>query len=156
GLLPPALSEADEKPLVSSEPFTNCVRLPVQRQTIRIVCRRQTGEIGNVLAQSLVTVYCKIRKRPVLIILGGKRLTRCFKVLKIFLCPPVGKPPFGIELAALIVKAVTDLVPDDCAHRAVVMRRVRGRIEEWRLKDRRRKIQRILKWQVHRVYGLWG
>jgi hypothetical protein len=62
--------------------------------------------------------------------------------------------PLRVELAALVVEAVTDLVTDHGADAAVVDRIVRGRIEERRLQDRSREHDLVGKRVVVRVHRL--
>ena len=69
-------------------------------------------------------------------------------MLEVLRRPPVREPALRVELAALIVEAVADLVPDRRSHRAVVRRAGARRIEERRLQDRRREVERILQREV--------
>src|SRR5215470_12920499 len=77
-------------------------------------------------------------------------------MIEILFRPPVEEPALGIELAALIVEAVADLMADNGAHGAVVVRRVSTRIKIWRLQDGGGKIQRVLKGKIEGVYRLGG
>src|SRR5262249_45170514 len=59
-----------------------------------------------------------------------------------------------IELASLIIEAMTDLVPDDRAYRSVVLCSVGRGIEERRLKNCRGKIESVLERNIERIDGL--
>src|SRR5262245_48721475 len=133
----PTLREADKKHIVAS-------RFALERQMIGVVRGGQTGKVGNVLAQDLVTVDGEIRKRTVFVVLRGQCFASCPEVLEILRCPPVGQTSLRIELAALIVEAVADFVSDGRAHRAEICRRVAIRIEVGCLKDRGGEVERIL------------
>src|SRR5262245_12968326 len=75
-------------------------------------------------------------------------------MIEIFFCPPIENPSFSVELTALIVKAMADLMSDNSAHRAVVVRGVGIHIKEWRLENRCRKIQCILQGKIECIYDL--
>ena len=98
-----------------------------------------------------MTVHCEVGKRPVGIELRRQRLAGGLEVVEIRFGPPVGEPAGGIELAALVIEAVADLVPDNGAHGAIVVCRVGIRIEIRGLEDGRRKIQCVLQRQIDGV-----
>src|SRR6185436_1888202 len=100
-------------------------RSPIQRQTISIVSCRKSRQIGDVLAERQVTVYRQIRERPVCVVLRSKSLTGSLEVIEVFFSPPVCEAARSVKLAALIVKAVADLVTDRRANRSVILRGVR-------------------------------
>ena len=68
--------------------------------------------------------------------------------------PPVAHGAGRVDLAALVVEAVADLVADDRADGAVVHRRVRRRIEERRLQDAGGEDDLVLEAAVVGVDGL--
>src|SRR5215472_17353809 len=68
--------------------------------------------------------------------------------------PPIQKAPVRVELTALIIEAMADLMPNRGAHAAVVLHGVGVQVEKGWVKDRRRKIQTVLDRQVHRINGL--
>src|SRR4051812_21373059 len=65
--------------------------------------------------------------------------------------PPVRQPACCVELAALVVEAVTDLVADDRANRTIPRGGARLRVVERWIEDCGREVQRILNRQVDRV-----
>src|SRR5437588_428972 len=81
----------------------------------------QSRQIRDVFAQRLMPVHRQIRERMISVILCGQRLAGRLEMLEIFLRPPVGEPAVRIELAPLIVEAVTDFMTDDRPHRSVIM-----------------------------------
>src|SRR3954469_10935576 len=76
------------------------------------------------------------------------------KVFRVLWRPPIQQSPVRVELAALIVKAVTDFVSNHGADAAVVLHIVGVRVEEWWVQDSRRKIQAVLDGDIQRVNGL--
>ena len=66
--------------------------------------------------------------------------------------PPVADRAGGVELAALVVEAVHDLMADDRADRAIIDRRVRLRVEEGRLQDAGREHDLVLEAAVIGVH----
>ena len=74
----------------------------------------------------------------------------------VLLGPPVANGAGRVDLAALVVEAVADLVADDRADRAIVHRRVRRRIEERRLQDAGREDDLVLEPAVVGVDRLPG
>ena len=90
-------------------------------------------------------------QRLVGVVLRRQALGRGLEVLHVLVRPPVGETAAGVELGALIVEAVADLVADDDADAAVVLRRIGPGIEERRLQDRGGEVHRVLQRQVHRV-----
>ena len=92
-LLAPALTEADKERSIVS-------RLSIQRQVIRVVRRRETGEIGNALAQHLMPIEMEIRKRLVRIVLRGQSFAGRLEVFEILGRPPIRQAAVSIELAS--------------------------------------------------------
>jgi len=68
--------------------------------------------------------------------------------------PPVAQAALAVELAALVVEAMADLVADHRADRPVVDRVVRLHVEERRLQDRSRENDLVLGRVVVGVDGL--
>src|SRR6516162_799992 len=95
----------------------------------------ESRQVGDVFAERLMSVHGKIRKGPILVVLRGERFARRLEVIEIFLRPPVGETALRVELAALIVEAMTDFVTNHRSNRAVIVRSVGGRIEERRLQN---------------------
>ena len=76
---------------------------------------------------------------------------RVLEMGRIFRRPPVGEASRGVELAALVVEAVADLVADGGADGAVARRGARLRIVEGRLENRGGEVQGVLNRQVDGV-----
>src|SRR5215813_2185483 len=88
--------------------------------------------------------------------LRGQAIRSGAKVFEVLRRPPIEQPALCVELAALIVEAVTDLVTNDRADAAVVFELVSVRIEEGRIQHRGRKIQTVLDGQIQRIHRLRG
>src|SRR4051812_19476712 len=71
-LLPPALREADEKALIAAQAVLVDIRLPAQRQMVRVVRGQQTGHVGDIFAERLVPVYSEVGEWTVGVELGGE------------------------------------------------------------------------------------
>src|SRR5215813_11145056 len=101
-----------------------------------------------------MSVDSQIGKRPVSVVLLRERFPCGLEVIEILFRPPIRKPSLSIKLTALIIEAVTDFMPDDRAHRSIVICSVRSRIEIWRLKNGSGEVQRILQRQIDGIDGL--
>ncbi len=88
------------------------------------------------------------------VVLGDQYACLGRKLRVIFLREPVVQIAVGVELAALIVEAMADLMPDDGADATVVHRIVGLHVEERRLQDRGRKHDLILFRVVVRIDSL--
>src|SRR5207253_11474720 len=71
-------------------------------------------------------------KVPVLV---GDAAGALLKFLPILRRPPIAQVAAGIELAALIVEAVSQLVANDVADAAEIDGIIHGFVEEWRLQN---------------------
>src|SRR5207302_7001783 len=100
----------------------------------------EAAEIGHVFAFGELAVDFYVVDNRVLGILVHDALCAFFELLAIFLGPPVAQVAFGIKLAALIVKAVRQLVADCASGIAVVGRVVKFGIVERRLQNSGRKV----------------
>ncbi len=150
----PALRKADEELLITREAVDNRRRLAIERQLPGVIRDREPGQVGNVLTQHLLTVEREIRERPVLVVLLRELLGSFLEVREVFRLPPVVEFSGGVELCALVVEAVADLVADDRAHRAVVHHHRTIRVEVRWLEDRRREVHRVHHREIHGVDGL--
>src|SRR5262249_34105919 len=130
------------------------IRFSMQRKPVCIIGTEESCNIGDILAQSLMPIHRKVRKRSILIELRREGFSRGLEVIEVGLGPPVGKPALSIELTPLIIKAVADLVTDDSSHGSVIVGGVGCRIEVRWLENRGWKIQRILQRQINGVYRL--
>jgi membrane-associated PAP2 superfamily phosphatase len=98
-----------------------------------LIHERHAAEIRDTFAEHELAVSVKIITNFVAAELALDATGARFKVLAVLRRPPVAQVSLAIELAAMVVKAVKQLVADDCADAAVVDRRVGIRIEEGRL-----------------------
>ena len=151
GLFAPRLREGEEEPLVAGESVDHRRGLAAERLVISEIGHGESGDVGDVLAQRLLAVDVQAGQRLVGVVLRRQLLRGRLEVRLVGRRPPVGQLAAGVELGAGIVEAVADLVTDHGADRAVVGGRVGLGVEERRLENRRRKIQRVLQRQIHRV-----
>jgi hypothetical protein len=119
----PVLSERDEKLLIAGKAVDPRHRLPAQRAVIGLESRRHAAEIGNVLVDRLPPVDPQPGQSLVGIVLIFQSLGLLLEVLAVRRGPPVAQAPLRIEGAAFRIEGVTDLVADDGADRAVIVRR---------------------------------
>src|SRR5207344_3473560 len=101
----PALAEADEEGAIVLS----------AGGPIGIVGGRKSRDVGDVLAERELSVLVKIGKRLVRVVLRDQLRRGGLEVREVFGRPPVGEVASGVELAALVVEAVADLVADDRA-----------------------------------------
>src|SRR5207248_7437621 len=94
----PALGEADEEPLIAAQAVEHGIRFPLQRQTIGVIGRQEPGYIGDIFAESLMSVDRKIGKRLVHVELRRKRFAGGLEMIEVFLRPPVDEAALRIEL----------------------------------------------------------
>ena len=91
------------------------------------------AEVGDVLARGELAVDLDVVDDRVLRVLVGDALRALLEALGVLLRPPVPQIAVGVELPALVVEAVGQLVADGGAGVAVVRRVVELRVEERRL-----------------------
>ena len=146
------LGVGEEEALVAGQPVDHRRRLAVQRRLIRFVGRGEPGDVGDILAELLLAVEVQ----------AGQRL------IGVYIAPPAPRPPprnargrpGSTSCAAArrnrksrrrLSKLWLISWPITRPDRAVVRGRVRRRIEEGLVEDRRREIERVLQRQVDRV-----
>src|SRR3546814_681189 len=140
--------------LIAGETVNDRGLLASQRGVVRLVGDRQATEIADVLADRERTVDVLTGQRLEAVVLCDQRLGARLEVLAIFVGPPALEIALRIELAALVVEAVTDFVADHRPDAAVVHGIFGTHVEERRLQDRRRKHDFVLQRVVIGVDGL--
>ncbi len=109
---------------------------PPSPREMRYACSdRHAGQVGDVLAQCQAAVE-RLARHVVTGILSDQSVGEFLKGGSVGVSPPVPEVAVTVVLAALIVEAVADLVPDDCSDAAVIDGIVGFRIEERRLQNR--------------------
>ena len=99
----------------------------------------EAAEVGDVLAHGEVAVDVHAGQRLEGVVLRAQLPGAVFERLGVVGGPPVAQVAVGVDLAALVVEAVGELVADHAADGAVVDGGVGVGIEDRRLQDRRRK-----------------
>src|SRR6185295_17075182 len=153
-LAAPGLCEGQEEPLIAREAVQNRRFRSIERELVRGVGHLETTEIADVLAHREIAVHACAFERAVGCVESAELLRRLEESGVGLGRPPVAHLSGAVELAAFVVEAVTDLMADDRADRAVVDRRIGVRIEERRLQDARREGDLILGRIVVGVDGL--
>ena len=129
-----------KKPLLGREAVHDGRRgLPRPRQ-VRHQRQPDAAVVGRVLAERQLAVEMRIAGDDVLRVLVGDARGALFVRLRVAFGPPVAQVALAVELAALIVEAVRQLVADDGARAAVVDRRVAPGLVEGRLQDAGREV----------------
>jgi len=154
GLGAPAYAVGDEELLIARISVIRWRRGAREREPVGIMGGGQASHVGNVFAERLQTVHVQIREWTIAIVLRRQPHAGRAEARQIGLAPPVAEAPVGVELRALIIEAVTDLVANRGANVAEIERRWIMRVKKRRLEDTRRKIQGVHRWQVYGVYGL--
>jgi hypothetical protein len=96
----------------------------------------EAGQVGDVLAQSQLAVDVLAGQRLVGRILCGQCGGPGGEALQVLRNPPVAEIACSVELAALVVERVADLVADHRADSAVVYGVIGLGVEKRRLQDR--------------------
>ena len=144
---PPDSRPAQEEALlrrIAVDLLRGCLRILFQRCLQGVVGDRQSAQVGNVLAERELAVDVLAGQRFVGVELFDEDGRASLEGLLVLVGPPVGVVADGVELAALIVEAVAGFVADDAADTAVVDRIVGLGIEERRLQDRCREVDRVV------------
>ena len=111
--------------------------LPSVGGTIAVERGGNARHVGDVLGERQLAVHVQAGQRLVGVVLRRQPVGGGAEVREVLRRPPVEEAPPRVELAALVVEAVADLVADHRADRAVVLGRVGVRVEERRVQDRR-------------------
>ncbi len=114
----------------------------------------EAGYVGDVFAEGLAAFDVEIGEGGVGVVLGGEGGGDGFEVGEIFRGPPVADAAHGVEGSALRVKGVADLVADDGADGAVVVRGGSLGIEEGGLKNSGGEVETVVEREVDGVDGL--
>src|SRR5687767_14259771 len=126
----PDLAVAQEEALIAGEAVDHRRRLAAQRHLVGVVGDGEAGQVRDILAEGQLAVHLHARQRLVGAILGDHLVGQLLEGGDVGLAPPVGEIAAGVELAALIVKMMADLMADDRADAAIIDRVVRIGIEE--------------------------
>ena len=105
----------------------------------------QAAIVGRVLAERQFSIDVNIVDRLERRVLLNETLGAFFELLGVLRGPPVLQIAFWIELPALIVETVRQLVADDGSDGAVVHRRVHALVIERRLEDAGGEIDIVLR-----------
>src|SRR3954468_24950674 len=109
-LCPRHLGKADEE-LLKIREAAGCVRgRRLAPGDVCVVCRRQPGDIRDVLAERELPVHVQPGKWLIGIVLGDELCRGRPEVVEISRRPPVRQLAGRVELAALVVETVADLV----------------------------------------------
>ena len=152
----PGLRPGEEEALGAAQPVNFGRGRPLRARSDRPSRRCQSAEVANVLAdrERAVDVLARRLGGRELVVLIDQRLGPLLEGLAVRLFPPVRQTPGAVELGPLVVEAVTDLVADDGADRAVVGGVVSLGAEERQLQDGRGKDDLVESGVVVGVYGL--
>src|SRR5256885_6947552 len=120
-LLAPALREAQEEQLLAAEAASpRRRRLALERRPPGVVGDRQTGDIGDVLAEGLFAVDGDVGEGPVSVELCYQTRARRLEVREVAPGPPVIQPTARVEQRSLVIETVADLMSDGGAGGAVI------------------------------------
>ena len=126
----------------------------MQRQLPGLVGDLEAGVVGDVLAEGQLAIDEIARERREGGVFGDQPLRLRGKARLVARCPPVAQVAVAVELAALVVEAVADLVADHHANAAVVQRVVSRRVERRRLQEGRREDDLVHRRVVVGIDGL--
>ena len=150
----PGLRPRQEEALVRGEAVDLLALLRLLGHVECVERDEQAAEIADVLAERQLTVHVQVVDGDVAVVLLHELRRALLEQLAVLVGPPADVIALRVELRALVVEAVHQLVADDAAHRAVVHRVVGLRVEERRLHDGGREHDLVLQRVVVRVDGL--
>src|SRR5580700_2930127 len=154
GLRSPVLAKGDEELLVAGESVLRGAFLPLKRGAIAVVGCGDAAEVGDVFVDRLLAVHMDAGEKLIRVVLLLEFLGLLVEVGEIFGRPPVADAAFRVEGASFRVESVADLVADDGADGSVVRGCRRFGVEEGRLQNGGREVQRIVQRHVDGVDGL--
>src|SRR5579859_938450 len=114
-LVVPDLRETDEQSLLAGETVNDRRRTALARQPVGAHGDRKPGIVGDIFAERQRAVDVIAGQRAEGVILRNQAVRLLFETLAILPGPPIAQVALAVELAAMIVKGVTDLMTD---HRA--------------------------------------
>src|SRR5215813_2034924 len=114
------LAPGDEELLIGSEAVDRRRRVLLARLLEGEIGHLHPGQIGDALAEHEFPIVMDVGLDEIAIELPRHARSALLELTQIFRAPPVGKPSLRIELRALIVETVADLVPDHDTDAAVV------------------------------------
>jgi tetratricopeptide (TPR) repeat protein len=139
GLLTPDARPGQEKALRARQPVDHRSGLALQRQQVGLPGDPEAAEVADVLPDRQRSVHvvagCLLRGQGV--VLPDESCGPGLERRSVLFGPPVSEPAVAVDLGALVVEAVADLVADDRADRPVIGRVVATGVEERVLQDRR-------------------
>src|ERR1041384_4506149 len=142
GVLAPNLGKAQEEALLRRETI-------FLRGSFRVISHllpqgherdAQAAVVSRVLAQGKASVEMNVIHSHKGAVLIGDAARALLELLAVFRCPPVGEITLSVEFAALIVKAVRELVADHDADAAEVHCIIFAPVEEWWLQNAGREV----------------
>src|ERR1700686_5521388 len=110
----PVLCEAKKEPLLAGLPVDYRSALPVERRMVRIIGNDNACVVGDVLAKCKLPVQFEPRQYFVGRVLRYQRRGALLVFRRVRRCPPVRECAASIELATLVIEAVTYLMTYDC------------------------------------------
>src|SRR6185437_5624031 len=140
----PVLTERDKELLVSGESILLGCSLATKRRTVAVERGRDSGNIRDVFCQRLLAIYMQIGKRRIGVVLVCQLGRGDVEMRQIGRSPPVAQTACRVKRTAFRIEGVADLVSDDGADRSVLGGRGRFCIEEGRLQNCCREVQRVL------------
>lgn len=147
-LAPPIIGEAQKEPLIAVEAGHD-IRAVLQRfGMVRRKTRGDTTHIGDIFTQGLATIHRQIREGTIGTKLRRQTIPRGLEVRQIVRRPPVAQLTVLVEFRPFIIKAMRDLMPDDGADGAIVLRRIAVGIKKWGLQGGGGEVQRIHRRQI--------
>ncbi len=104
------LRHADEETLIGCETIGRIQLLATRRISPRDIGQQGTAQVGHILAQRELRIDLDVVDHGVVRILIGNALRALLKLLGIVFGPPVLQVSLGVELAALVIEAMRELV----------------------------------------------
>src|SRR5260363_284379 len=112
------------------------------------MCDSESAQIANIFTQGQFAIHMQTGQRLILTELFDELGNARIEFLTVSVGPPVHAIALGIELTALVIITMYYFMTDDRADAAVIQRIVRLRVEERRLQDGGRGVDRIVGWGV--------
>src|SRR5260370_29761887 len=114
------LRHADEETLVWREAFDRFQILTLGRIFPGDIRQKRSTQVRDIFTQCQLTVDLDVVHYRVSRILIGNTLGALFEFCRVFLRPPILQVPLGIEVTALVVEPVRQLMTDGRAGVSVV------------------------------------
>ena len=153
-LAAPALSVGHEDALFAAQAVEDGRGLAAERGAIGVERDQEAAQVRDVLAERQLAVDARSGDGFVGVVLLGESLRFGFEAFGVFRGPPIAQAAVGVDLAALVVETVRDLVADHSADRAVVHGRIGARVEQRRLQNAGGEDDLVFETAVIGVHGL--